>query len=268
MKPKTYSIVLRWLIFSTIVAAAITCPFVTSSNARREPKHSVATVSSRGDRSSENFLRALSINEGETIKAFHLLSNEAGWVLTDKELLWTNDGGNEWKDITPQAVDSSEISAVFFISETTGWLISTSVGTTAQDAVTVRVGVTNDGGNHWLFADLSTDERISKAYAGRAFIDFVDPLNGWVMIKLSSSSNFSRGVLLRTEDGGRNWTILLPPPLGDPIRFVNPTDGWLAGGPAGNQLYSTRDGGISWTAKHLEPETTSRIQVDLPQFQK
>jgi photosystem II stability/assembly factor-like uncharacterized protein len=55
-------------------------------------------------------------------------------------------------------------------------------------------------------------------------------------------------------------------PAGDPIRFINRSDGWTAG----NELYATRDGGRTWQRQpvSLPPDYTSSFPAyDLPTFQ-
>jgi hypothetical protein len=75
-----------------------------------------------------------------------------------------------------------------------------------------------------------------------------------MMLRLPSSSNFSRGMLLSTTDAGKTWNALPSPPVADAIRFVSPSTGWLAGGPAGDQLYVTRDGGSHWERQYVPPD--------------
>lgn len=52
--------------------------------------------------------------------------------------------------------------------------------------------------------------------------------------------------LLSTSDGGATWTLLPDPPIGDPPQFLSPERGWLAGGPAADELYTTTDGALTW----------------------
>jgi hypothetical protein len=76
-------------------------------------------------------------------------------------------------------------------------------------------------------------------------MDWLDENTGWVSVKCRTGSNFSVGMLFRTSDGGRTWERLSLP-LGEAVHFVDRQTGWLAGGPAGDQLYRTQDGGVTW----------------------
>ncbi len=52
------------------------------------------------------------------------------------------------------------------------------------------------------------------------------------------------------------------------VRFVDDSRGWIAGGPAGDKLYSTQDGGASWQALRLDlgQGIASQSYVALPHF--
>jgi hypothetical protein len=58
-------------------------------------------------------------------------------------------------------------------------------------------------------------------------------------------------------------------PIGEPVYFVTRELGWTAGGPAGDQLYRTKDGGQTWQAQQvgragLKPE--EQLIYHLPSF--
>ncbi len=75
--------------------------------------------------------------------------------------------------------------------------------------------------------------------------------------------------MLVTTDGGGTWAREASG-TGGAVRFVTPHEGWVAGGPGGGYLYSTRDGGKNWQQVSLKapPETGPAIypQYDLPVF--
>jgi len=68
-------------------------------------------------------------------------------------------------------------------------------------------------------------------------------------VQRTSGASFSFSDLVETHDGGATWSELRAPPAAGPVAFVNPEDGWLAGGVVGNQrLFATHDGGESWSS--------------------
>lgn len=93
-------------------------------------------------------------------------------------------------------------------------------------------------------------------------VDFADAEHGWVVLKNHTGSAFSTARLLQTVDGGSKWQELPQTPLGAPVVFVNPTDGWLAGdsgtGGSGN-MYRTRDGGKTWQGADLQDPSAAGL---------
>ena len=55
---------------------------------------------------------------------------------------------------------------------------------------------------------------------GRSWMDFIDPLHGWMVLHARSSSAFSWGLLLVTDDGGLSWKELPQVPVaGRPVFY-------------------------------------------------
>ena len=179
----------------------------------------------------------------QKVQAMHLVTQNTGWVAGRKNLMLTQDAGQHWTDITPPAKTVGNIKSVFFLNTTEGWVASSFTGTTIQVSPSFAISRTSDAGATWT-TELLTDS--FEAGSTPISLDFVDTLHGWLMLRAPSGSNFSRGVLLATTDGGTSWKTLPTPPIGGEVRFTSSSIGWIAGGPAGNQLYVTRDGGQSW----------------------
>ena len=82
---------------------------------------------------------------------------------------------------------------------------------------------------------------------------FVSPDEGWVLGTVACNQATACLALLHTADGGRTWSAINPPPTGfrqagladgvSEVRFANSEDGW-AFDPG---LWSTRDGGLTWS---------------------
>ena len=81
-------------------------------------------------------------------------------------------------------------------------------------------------------------------------ITFSDTQDGWIVLQHVSRSIFSRGILLKTVDGGETWEVLNLPAAGT-ITFVN-DEGWLTGGVTGNERYHSLDAGRTW--QRINPE--------------
>ncbi len=208
-----------------------------------------------------------SSTEALQTQSMHLLTPNTGWVAGRTSIVLTHDGGQHWTPTAPLGGDTGDIESVFFLDDRQGWVVSAFTGKSVQDSATFIVSATSDGGATWSSHLLAVpDEEGGNAIS----VDFVDAQRGWIMVRKPSSSNFSRGALLATVDGGVNWRLLPNPPIGDAVRFISPSTGWLAGGVARDELYVTRDGGESWQRQAILPlgasQKTSVPTVQLPTF--
>src|SRR6202795_3021753 len=71
------------------------------------------------------FFLTLSLSaNAQRIEWMKQVTADTGWVATNRDLFWTTSNGGEWKNITPpQLADGQEISAVFFLDTSRGWLV-------------------------------------------------------------------------------------------------------------------------------------------------
>lgn len=204
------------------------------------------------------------------ITSMRLITPTTGWVLVKQRLLWTTTAGEEWKDITPDT--EASIDAVFLRNNGTGRVVLRRTKPLPDMGVVLELASTANAGVSWSFQSFTgLDEEELNSYSGQASIDYVNELQGWLGVRFSSNANFSFGALFVTADGGTTWSRLPNPPIaGSPVRFVTPTDGWLAGGPGGGSIYVTRDGGNSWQRQSLTPPSdaysTFQPVYELPEF--
>ena len=175
---------------------------------------------------------------GPAVESVIALSAEQAWAVVDGRLYWTaDDGGLNWSDCSP---GEGRIQAVTFLDHEHGWLVS------PLDAAQPGFNIwrTADGGQSWQAVPLSAfNETLQSARA--VSLDFINPLEGWLSIKLASSANFDLGTLYHTRDGGLTWEELSLPG-GGAIDFTSTTHGWTLAGPQGDKLYQTADGGRTW----------------------
>jgi photosystem II stability/assembly factor-like uncharacterized protein len=202
------------------------------------------------------FVQALSLQSDIQLAGFDALSTTEGWVQLNHSLFWTSDGGQTWTNITPAMSANASLLTVKFTDEKNGWVLW------ADDAAS-HLSHTTDGVN-WITqaCDLSNDAGLT---ADRVWMGWLDSRTGWISARWSSGVNFSLGTLWRTEDGGATW-LSTSLPLGEAVYFVDPQNGWLAGGPAGDQLFYTDDAGSTWTASQSFAGENSTVSIVTPRF--
>jgi len=191
---------------------------------------------------------------GTAVQDWGWLSPDVGWTLAGGRLLWTQDGGLSW-----QEKEGPDITAAAFLDASQGWAIA------YPDASgDYPLYHTTDGGSSWQVSNLPLPEGDWQPLQ----VAFLDELNGWAVYRGVTSSAFSRGVLLKTGDGGRSWKAY-DLPIGERVAFNTPLSGWTAGGAAGNELYHTGNGGLTWQPVEISPvglEREARVNYSLPDF--
>lgn len=174
------------------------------------------------------------------VRALQRVGAAGGWILTDTALDWTAGSPSTVNAITPPGETGSDLSAAFFLDPRHGWA-ATQAQQRSEEGSELTIFRTSDGGGTWSSASLTAQPDV----AGVSSLDFVDPEHGFLLATVESSSNFNVGDLYRTEDSGETWKKLTAP-SGGSVRFLTPLVGFIAGGPAGDELYATVDGGDSW----------------------
>lgn len=110
----------------------------------------------------------------------------------------------------------------------------------------------SDGGRSWSKHDLKWDNLIEKIIKEGGYLEpnlnaiyFSSPENGWIVGEF--------GLVLHTQDGGKNWTSQryggdLPQLYA--VEFFDDRRGWAAG--QAGSFIQTRDGGRHWSTVALE----------------
>ena len=176
-------------------------------------------------------------------RTMQLLDPMSGWVLDNGHLFWTIDRGAHWDDISPDL--SKPPGAVFFLDTKHAWALTTE---NEKGLMMFGIASTTDAGRGWSKAAVKVPSQTAGELDGTGWLDFVDSMHGWLLLRANSSSAFSWGLLLATEDGGMNWRELPHAPIAARPVFVTPKDGWISGIAGGGGTYRTRDGGKTWEA--------------------
>lgn len=195
-----------------------------------------------------------------------LVGPGVGWTIQyqgkrpgmDDHLFWTGDDGGTWRDITPHDPASKEIAGVFFLDASRGWVLlalkheppknNQEPDNFITDIRGFDLASTTDGGATWTIKHLdSLPEGVGWLAASEIF--FLDAAHGWMNIESPVPHWGGEGILLATIDGGNTWKQIVEVNGGGgygPIRFTDPVNGWIAGGPGDQYLYATNDAGRHW----------------------
>lgn len=207
------------------------------------------------------------------VESMRMLTPEVGWAAsTGSHLFWTTDGGRRWRDITPGGAKPENITAVFFLNRSTGWMLFTGGGN--DDRPRFHLAATTDAGMHWTVAHVNTSGLTppEATLTGNGYMYFLDSVHGWINLSVASGSAFHPGAALATQDGGKTWNWV---PMGSGsagrIFFRTLKDGWIIS-PDRAELDVTHDGSKSWQEVSLQALPPHAADVsgsgyDLPSFE-
>jgi photosystem II stability/assembly factor-like uncharacterized protein len=187
-----------------------------------------------------------------------LLDADAGWALTADRLAWTDDGGRNWRTITPGNAAGLDLLTAFFLDRRTGWLVAADL---PNDGTPLALTAfrTDDGGATWRRSAMgAASVQQSEDGIGPMNLSFVDAAHGWLRVTSrlpGHGAEDETGTLLRTTDGGRTWERLPDAPTPGAVRFVDHQRGWQSWI---DGLWETRDGGRTWTRGPTPPPVPGR----------
>lgn len=160
------------------------------------------------------------------LQSLYFLNDQVGWICggpitTDSSIiLQTIDGGTTWTKQT--CPGNATLHDIFFVDNQIGWAVGEN-GT---------ITTTIDGGTTWACIP---NGRIEDFYT----VHFVSPEIGWIC----GSS------ILKTSDGGANWTEQMMFSANDKVRevyFMDENVGWAVIEGIEGALYKTTNGGANW----------------------
>ncbi|MBN2554948.1 MAG: hypothetical protein JXA97_03325 [Anaerolineales bacterium] len=202
--------------------------------------------------------------------------------------IWrTVDGGETWQTSTPMNMSDIDVEGInpqafFFLNPQTGWFRA-GTGPAGMHKSYITIYRTTNGGQTWTrMMDPYTDTEIYSF--PKTGMVFADASYGWIT---RDSRGVEWGVYVHvTEDGGATWrSIALPEPADAPGLYEG--GGWcgafyprLAGRGRGSlvvsceiyeddestyqtYLYTTADGGLSWTYLAMPPGELFRFPGSL-----
>ena len=212
----------------------------------------------------------------------------ANGVAPAVRLLWTEDVGASWSDITPAGLSNCPQPDICTIAARPVFLDSSRArivvirGQELMPPTTLSYMHTENGGKTWGLWNIDELEygRTCPGYGCLADVDleFSDPLNGWLSASASLGMHTEALYLYRTQDGGQSWTALIkswtgdsggpgwtPTPIIHQLNFINASRGWAVAGWRWDTgtLLTTSDGASSWRPVNLDvPESYAEMSRD------
>jgi len=162
------------------------------------------------------------------LRAMGMVAPNTGWTILSDRLLWSEDGGITWQDITPAPIRNSvaakyRLLTASFFDRSKGMAVLERVEDGAIFGFLIKKGGQTGQMSPALIPISGTDTPVQTAY-----LDYVDERIAYAVVRLRSGSAFSLGRLFATEDGGRTWQERSLPG-GEAVTFLDPQLGWTTG---------------------------------------
>jgi photosystem II stability/assembly factor-like uncharacterized protein len=183
---------------------------------------------------------------GRCLNSLYFINSNTGWVVGDSVVLKTTNGGQTW---TNQSLPvQAKINSVHFLNENTGFL----AGERNYSSYVLGTYVlkTTNGGINWNIIYNNT-----PAIIGTAYIKDIYAINENVIIRTYSEylAYESSGAILKSTDGGINYSGSLSCGPTKGLSFVNSQTGWSTCayssemGPGVFRIFRTTNEGSNWS---------------------
>lgn len=176
---------------------------------------------------------------------FKILDEDHIWLTQygEKELAFSNDGGQTWEEMDALPRDEYRIEEIFYLGEDKKVALAARNTKDEQG----RIFVKDQEGDGWTQQHVSQQASFYRAKACY--------VNGNTVYLMDSGN----GLLLKTTNGGETWTesplnLRLHPSVAEAISFIDANTAWAYNIPGiGGRdpgIYKTNDGGESWELIH------------------
>jgi len=189
----------------------------------------------------------------ESISHLDMLDLQNGWMITDHNILRTQDGGTTWHNVTPPNASALGFGTGFsFLDSNRGWILVSDQNDPLNHGALYH---TVDGGLNWIS---------SSVPFGSGNLKFLDDNNGWLMLIAGAGAGEMPVKFFQTNDGGVNWSQVFTDVPTDPnpnntlpvsgiksgFTPVSMHEAWVSGqetAPNIFYLYHSIDGGRTWS---------------------
>lgn len=185
-----------------------------------------------------------------------MVNEQSVWVLLlaprgQDNCYYSTNAGGQWNSKRPPLM--SHPTDVFFIDESTGWILSDDGEIPAGNAM---IHITHDGGNNW-------DTYALEIKGSATRVKFINPRKG-LLIQHTTNDDRTRTIcnLLTSADGGYTWRLLQSFNwLIRDLCIVTENDFFVVG--ENGFISRTTDGGLNWRRSYTKTEDTfNAIEVN------
>ncbi len=197
---------------------------------------------------------------------FGLIGDDELWLKSGSELYYTQNAGTEWSMISPETSLVGPYLLVSYPASDLGFALYL---TQTETTVEVEIYKTSSQGRMWSDVTGNLEEKINQQFDhpfGEIQMQWLDEKNAMVLVKESTSSNFSMGTLFVSTDSGKRWSAK-EVPVAENFVFLDQKVGFMLNPADSQSLYRSLNGGKSWTLLELDlPEIldSSLIEPGLP----
>ena len=173
---------------------------------------------------------------GDGVTRLFFLNALTGWTLCQDTIFRTADGGASWHGTSPESMQGwiRMLDKVVFVTPEIGWLTGTSRG---PNHFSGHLFKSTDGGEQWT-EQLTVGEDFID-YRSFSDIEMRSEELGWAV---------SGGRIYKTVDGGKNWNEIATVSYLEQVSSADDSHLWGSG--LYGALYSSNDGGTTWTPEH------------------
>jgi photosystem II stability/assembly factor-like uncharacterized protein len=135
---------------------------------------------------------------------------DVGYIANENNVWKTSNGGSSWNKLgyilpgnNPATPDNINSIYVYFIKQlNNGVVIAAGIN---NSATAIKIARSVDGGLNWVTSSFGIADGYSSTNYYATQLDFYDNNNG--ILVLSNAGTSSSGGVLRTSDGGLNWSL-------------------------------------------------------------
>jgi photosystem II stability/assembly factor-like uncharacterized protein len=164
-------------------------------------------------------------NANDGSNDIHFIDSTMGWMATYNGIYKSTNGGKSFFPPNDSIIGMAY--SVYFIDSLNGWAGGRAKGNNPND----KIFRTTDGGYSWLSDSVGNQQGVVTN------LFFLNKTLGWAIYNIN--------IILKTSDGGKNWSEVYNNNKIHPVRvfFPDSLHGWAA---CRSGLIWTNDGGKSW----------------------